>query len=147
EKHIIAFKSPFSYLFDNDTSWEIVNTETNINIKSGTGSINNMVFEVPGNYLINVSETIPHDTTCEHTHFPETILLEVSPVKMEFDFSTIRFSEEITSSRATDHITLTVAVSFSSYDCSPKVYNHGFKTAGIRTSVIGKLKNEVILSQ
>lgn len=149
ENHVVAFKSPFNYNLNDDTRWEIINLETGLTFKSGEGTIKDMIFEIPGNYLIQISELITHNRySCGHAHFPEKIFLEVSPLKMEFDFSTVKLSRNIVGNQDSRGITLTVDVLFTSYEGSVAAYTGGFTAAGVRTSLTGKLKNnEIILQQ
>lgn len=149
EKHVVAFNSPFHYNLNKDTRWEIIHTETGQTFKSGSGSIQNMIFETPGEYLIQVVELLAHSSdSCDHTHFPEKILLEVSPYQLVFDFSTVKSSRNIMGNQSLNGITLTVDVLFTSYHGTPVAYAQNFTSSGVRTSLAGKLKNgEAILQQ
>lgn len=128
----------------NEITWNITNMDKNEVVLSGSGNaLANYVFANPGIYQIDINENLVHDSnTCNHNHFPEKMLVRVSPMKMDFDFSTVKFSKQIVGDQPTNGTTLSVDVRFSSYDNSSAVYDKAFRTAGVRTSVAGKLKNE-----
>jgi len=146
KKVVLAYNSPFSYTLPENIGWELKDGNESL-ILSSRGEINGHVFSKPGNYTLHIHEDINHDTnSCEHAHFPERIKIEVKPVKVDFDFSTIRFSKDIPGGQPANGITISVKVSFSSYDNSPMAYNLGLTSFGVGSTVNGKLKNgEVIL--
>ena|SRR5690554_864809 len=127
----------------NDVTWNITDMNSNEVVVSGSGdALAKYVFAKPGMYQVDINENLVHDpNTCNHNHFPEKLFVTVSPLKMDFDFSTVKLSREIAGGQPTSGTTLTVDVRFTSYDNSTAVYDKAFRTAGVRTSVIGKLKN------
>lgn len=129
----------------NQVTWSITNMDGNKVVASGSGdALTKYVFKTPGMYQVDINENLVHDpNTCNHNHFPEKMFIKVSPLKMEFDFSTIKLSRDIVGGQPTNGTTLSVDVRFSSYDNSTAVYDKAFRTAGVRTSVAGKLKNGV----
>lgn len=128
----------------NQVTWSITNMDGNEVVASGSGdTLTKYVFEIPGMYQVAINENLVHDpNTCNHNHFPEKLFVTVSPLKMDFDFSTVKLSRNIVGGQPTNGTTLSVDVRFSSYDNSSAVYDKAFRTAGVRTSVAGKLKNE-----
>jgi len=141
EKYVISYNTAFKFEFDGGTSWKITNIETNMVSTSGVGNLD-VMFDTPGTYLITVSETINHNQgSCEHNHYPEKIMIEVSPYKLDFDFSTIKFSKGLKGGQSANGSTLKIDVFFSSYNNNTVVYNKIFKTAGVGTSVAGNIKD------
>ncbi len=142
----ISYDTPFSYPLKSTTSWELKDSGDKL-IKKGTGSLENEIFAVPGNYMLQLHE-VHNPDSCEHDHIPERLKINVSAMKMVFDFSSVKLSRNITGNQPADGIILSVNVVYSSYDNSTTVYKHGFTTAGVGTSVTGKLKNgEITLKQ
>ena len=123
--------------------WIITDMDKNEVIASGSGdALAKYVFKKPGMYQVDINENIIHDSnSCNHKHFPEKMLVEVSPLKMDFDFKSVKVSRNIIGGQSVNDTMLSVDVRFSSYDNSDAVYKQGFNTAGVRTSVAGKLKN------
>ncbi len=123
--------------------WIITDIDRNEVIASGSGdALTKYVFEKPGMYQVDINENLIHDqNSCNHKHFPEKMLVEVSPLKMDFDFKSVKVSRNIIGGQSVNDTMLSVDVRFSSYDNSDAVYKQGFNTAGVGTSVAGKLKN------
>lgn len=138
---VVAYGSPFSYTLGENITWELKDESGSL-VVSSKGNVSGHVFNKPGSYTLFIHEDRNHDTnTCDHTHFPEKLTIEVRPVKVAFDFSTIRFSKEITGGQPANGITVSVNVNFSSYDNSTAVYNQGLTSFGVGSTVSGKLKN------
>lgn len=145
ESQVIAFSSPFSYALGENVSWELKD-ETGSLIRSGKGDISRYAFSKPGSYTLHIHEDRDHDTgSCEHAHFPEKVNIEVKPVKLDFDFSTIRFSKDITGGQPANGIIVSVNAHYSSYDNSSAAYNQGFGSFGVGSTISGKLKNREAL--
>jgi len=123
--------------------WIITDMDKNEVIASGSGdALTKYVFEKPGMYQVDINENLIHDqNSCNHKHFPEKMLVEVSPLKMDFDFKSVKVSRNIIGGQSVNDTMLSIDVRFSSYDNSDAVYKQGFNTAGVGTSVTGKLKN------
>jgi hypothetical protein len=123
--------------------WIITDMDKNEVIASGSGdALTKYVFEKPGMYQVDINENLIHDqNSCNHKHFPEKMLVEVSPLKMDFDFKSVKVSRNIIGGQSVNDTMLSIDVRFSSYDNSDAVYKQGFNTAGVGTSVAGKLKN------
>lgn len=142
EERVISFNDKFSYQLDENTSWSINNTKSNSSLKSGVGSITDFVFPEPGTYNVEISETVVAGN-CNHGHFPDKIIVEVSPLKLAFDFSTIKFNNEIIGGQSQDNNTITVDVYFSNTKNESVEFNIGqFTTAGVGVSIEGKLVDE-----
>src|SRR5690606_23110202 len=138
---VISYLDPFNYSFNENTTWVIVNITTGELIHNGNGSIQDLIFKEPGNYLLSVFEKISHNEgECEHRRYPEKVNIFVTSEKMDYDFSTLKLSGPIIGDRSVEKITLTVDVEFYSFDEAERIYDQGLKTVGIGTSIIGKLK-------
>lgn len=142
EEQIVSYNTPFSYELTDYVRWEVINTDSGSVITSGRGSVRGVLFKEPGNYSVNfVDEEIHDPNSCSHPDFPDKLLLSVSPFKMDFDFSSIKLSKNLVGNQSTNGTTLKVDVFFSSYDNNTAVYSEKFSTAGVKTSVVGKLKS------
>ncbi len=148
ENFVVAYESAFSYSLNSDVSWELKESKGKT-INQGTGDIVNQIFKKPGNYTLFIKENHSHNpNSCDHAHFPTQVNIVVSPVKMVFDKTSVKFSENIIGGKSTKGITMSVNVVLSSYDNSITVYQQDFATSGVGTSITGKLKNgEAILKQ
>lgn len=146
QKTIVSYGKTLSDLGDEistQVTWSITDIDRNEVIASGSGdALTKYVFEKPGMYQVDINENLIHDqNSCNHKHFPEKMLVEVSPLKMDFDFKSVKLSRNIIGGQSVNGTILSVDVRFSSYDNSDSFYTQGFNTAGVRTSVVGKLKN------
>ncbi len=145
EQHILmSYSMPFSYILEDATSWEL-KTSAGESIKRGVGSLENEVFNEPGDYIIQLHH-VHNANSCDHGSLPEQLFIKVSTMKMEFDFSTVKLSRNIIGG-SNNGVTLRVNARYSSYDNKESTYNEGFITAGIGTSIIGKLKDGSIVLQ
>lgn len=128
---------------DNSVRWTV---SGKMGSRSFTGSeINKFVFETPGTYEIRFSESKKHSDGCNHPAFDENMTVEVSPVKMIFDFSKIVFSDEITSGRSLEGISVTVPVAIKLSKEAPKSMQLPEMTgAGIGVNIVAKPVNTVI---
>lgn len=144
---VLPFGATFEYPFNQGTHWSITELATNRTLTRGNGSIKNLVFEIPGTYVIDVTEEPNHNPeTCNHPEYPEKITIEVSHLNMAFDFSTLRFSQEIVGGLPLDGQTLAVDVVFNAYgkeevECQIQL----FKSAGVGTTIIGTPMQERVI--
>lgn len=147
ETLVVTFKTPFSYALDENVSWLIKN-DMGVTIYKGKEDVSNLVFEIPGNYTLDIHDKRKHETAvCEHIHFPEKVTIKVLPVKLDFDINSIKFSKEIVGNQSADGITLNVNVNLESYDKSEVKYNKSLTSFGVGSTITGKVKNgEVTLT-
>jgi hypothetical protein len=142
EQRVISFNDKFYYQLDENTSWSISNTKNNSSLQSGMGSITDFVFPETGTFTIEIFEVITQ-TDCSHTHFPNKIVVEVSPLKLAFDFSTIKFNNEIIGGQSQDNNTITVDVYFSNTKNESIEFTNGqLASAGVGVTIEGKLVDE-----
>ena len=146
ETLVVAFKTPFSYALDENVSWVIKN-DMGVTLFSGNKEVSNLVFEIPGNYTLDIHDKRKHETTvCEHIHFPEKVTIEVMPAKLDFDLNSIKFSKEIAGNQSAKGITLSLNVNLESYDKSDVKYSKSLSSFGVGSTISGKVKDgEVIL--
>lgn len=133
-----------SVITDND-KWTIYSMDHHQQLASGQGSsYSNFIFQEPGNYRITFESAADHQheenqaaaLTCEHKLMPDAVIVEVSPVKMKYDFSNISFSAPIQSGVPADNVSMNVPVQV-------EVFNNGsysfqvlpVKTAGVATTL------------
>ncbi|MCD1116708.1 hypothetical protein [Chryseobacterium turcicum] len=145
ESVILSYGIPFSYSLDTYTGWDIKNNAGGV-LSSGYGNINE-VFSKPGNYVLYIQEKHNDDSksSCDHDQYPSKVTIRVSPSKMVFDFSSLEFSKKIVGGQSTEGIIVTVNAMYSSYDNTSAVYDYGFTTAGVGTSLLGRLNNGKVL--
>jgi hypothetical protein len=110
-------------------------------------SINSYVFAIPGTYTIQIEEKKAHDTnSCNHNHLPEVLTVHVSRIKMNFKGEGLTFSQPIQKNVETNGIILSIPVTIDTYDGQPVALNYKpINSAGIGTSIIGHLKNDMTL--
>ena len=142
---MVSCNMPFSYLLSPDVDWELTSATGNL-IKKGKGDFVNEAFPVPGNYFLSIQKTHnDNEESCDHDQYPSKLNITVSHNKMEFDWSTLKFSKNIIGGQSTKGIKVTVSVLYSSVENRNAVYEHGFKTAGVNTSIVGVLKEKKII--
>lgn len=143
EQITVSYKTPFSYELTDAVRWEIINPERK-SVKKGSGNIENFTFQQPGNYVLKLTDTTPHNANgCDHQHFPNQLNINVSPYYMAFDLQNVKISRTLTGGSAKGTL-VTVNVDFDSFDKKPASYDRGFATAGVGTTIKGKLKNSEI---
>lgn len=148
ENQKIAFGETFSYKLDDNTSWKIINSETFAVLNSGVGSIEKITFSTPGNFEIEISEVISAND-CKNGHFPHKIMIEVSPIKMIFDFNSIKFSHVIVGGQSQYGNEISIDVYVESLNNEKVVFNDGkVISAGVGVNIDGTLKsNGTVLKQ
>lgn len=126
----------------NHYNWQILNNQNKI-IAQGNGiDLQNFVFEKPGSYTIaiqeiNASSVKPHD--CSRKMLPETILVEVAPVQMQFLFNEMVFSTPLVGDIDIAG-TLTIPVNVTTYNNKSYTYsNTTFRAAGIGATLSGEM--------
>lgn len=104
---IMTFKEPFEYYLDSGMVWKIKDQKDSI-LYHGVGNIESKFLSVPGSYVLDLTQPskfgmgrlvnsglpLNHDT-CNHSPFPDFLLVVVSDVHLKFDFSTIKFSKSL----------------------------------------------------
>ena len=125
---------------ESSATWIVINLKENKTVNLIGDQINDFVFETAGSYEVNFFENKEYnDDTCKHHNFNSKMIVEVSPIKMTFDFSIIKFSQKIQKGQSCDGIVVTVPVNFQTIKESDKVYTiFDFTVAGIGVNLIGK---------
>lgn len=143
ENQKIAFGETFSYKLDDNTSWKIINSETFAVLNSGIGSIEKITFSTPGNFEIEISEVISTSANdCKHGQFPHKIMIEVSPIKMVFDFNSIKFTHDIVGGQSQYGNEIYIDVYIESFNNEKVVFNEGkVFSAGVGVNIDGTLKS------
>lgn len=143
---LVPYNVPFNFKLESNATWELKNAEGQL-IHSGKGSLENNVFSIPGDYVLHI-QTVFDPNLCDSDQSPKKINIKASAMKMVFDFESVTFSKKIVGGQATDGITVRVNVDYSSLENNSAIYTYGFVTAGVDTTVVGKLKNgQVTLQQ
>ena len=157
EENITLSQEPFKTIsfgekinfgkIENSIFWTIFNMDSNKKSSLIGNEINNYTFETPGTYKITYFENkIILEGECNHTDFPEVMLIKVSPYKMDFDFSTIQFSKKLEAGVPIENCNLTIDVHLKSFSNDKVAFPNGkFVSAGIGTTINGQLLNEIIL--
>jgi hypothetical protein len=144
---IISFGESINFgKIDNSIEWNVSNEATNNKISFKGNEINNYKFETPGTYKItSVESKLNPERECNHVSFPEQMIIEVSPYKMEFDFSSIKFSKKIVGGVGTEDCHLIIDANLKSYTNQKIDFtNAKIVSAGIDTTIEGQLLNNVV---
>jgi hypothetical protein len=125
---------------ENTANWTITNAKENIFANLSGNQINDYTFEKPGIYEISFSNNKMHnDKECNHPQFEEKMIVQVSSIKMTFDFSKIKFSEKIQTGRNCDAIFITVPVNVVMKENVPTKFNiPNVMVAGVGSEIIAK---------
>ncbi|MBK1442725.1 hypothetical protein JHJ32_22185 [Parapedobacter sp. ISTM3] len=139
EHMVLGMGIPFNYPFDRTVKWHIKELASGAVLKHGMGPIRKLLFEVPGTYQITIEEELNYDPlTCNHPQYPEEMTIEVSPFHMEFDFSTVRLSDEIVGGHPVDGQTLSIDVTFTAYGQDSLACEiQPFTSSGVGTTIVG----------
>ena len=124
-----------------ETTWEI---EDNSGIiASGSGnSLNEYVFNVPGNFQVNIHENLVIEPgSCAHNTCPDMISLKVSNVRMTFHYDEVTFTDSIRVGLSTEGITMLVPVTIERYNpFLPITFSETeVRTAGVGTEISAHL--------
>lgn len=141
---LVAYNTSFFYDLEDNTSWEFKNSKGQL-LKSGTGNFESETLSEPGDYVLHL-HAVYNPNSCDASTV-ERLNIKVSAVKLEFDFSTLKFSRKIKGGQPATGIVLTVDAMYSSYENTSAVYAQGVNTAGVDTNIIGKLKNGPVTLQ
>lgn len=115
-------------------SWN-VSPQKGVNKISGTGkTTGNLIFSQPGKYQI----TFQIPAHGDHPAKTETVTVEVSNVKMEFDTKNIRFSKELTAGDASGTV-MVVPVTVKMYEGNTYTYT----TREIKTTGVGQVSSRL----
>lgn len=132
-----------------EAPWKITHN-SNIIAQGQGSSLNSVVFATPGEYTIVIDDHNPTEpNSCLHHMFPEKILLVVKPVKMQFHFDQLTFSNEIQKNLDAEGIIISVPVTIESYENTP-IPDFTYKqiqTAGVGTTIKATLQEGTILTQ
>jgi hypothetical protein len=125
---------------ENTANWTIANP-LGVVVANLTGSqINDFVFKDSGFYEIRFFENKKQESEgCNHSPFPETMLVKVNSVKMKFDFSKIQFSSKLKKGISCDDISITVPVNITINDHTPKKYKYtSLVVSGFSAEIVTK---------
>lgn len=102
----LTFIDKLSFFLDPDMTWKLFDENHNL-IMNGKGAISQLLIGVPGDYTIDLiqpkkfGEYLYSDPSnhanCNHDPFPDKIAVFVSPIHLKFDFTSIRFSQPLSS--------------------------------------------------
>ena len=146
---IIAYGEKIAFgTIENAARWTISNAKENIFIHLNGNQINNYLFEKPGIYEVGFSENKSYsENECSHPRFDEKMIVQVSPIKMVFDFSKIKFSDKIEVGRNCEDIFITVPVNVVMKEDHPVSFLISeVVVAGVGSQIIAKpVMQEVLL--
>lgn len=131
---------------ENTSSWTITNAPESILVSLSGSQINDYVFEKPGIYEISFFENkLYNQGECNHPPFQEKMIVKVSPFKMTFDFSTIKFSESIVGGKELQNAEVSVEVDFESYNYEKATFSNArVSVAGLGATIVGSSSNDKI---
>lgn len=132
---------------ENAITWTISSVGSNDKAILNGEEINNYKFEIPGNYEISYTDSKLHlENECNHISYPKVMIIKVSPIKMEFDFSTLSISKTIEGGLDMEGSELSLIVNFKSYTNDSISFSNGkIESAGVGTTIKGQLTNTVTL--
>lgn len=121
-----------------------ITTPTGKNVTLNGNTINYYTFDTPGVYQILTSGHQTHSETCDHSHLPEKILIQVAALDFQFDFNKISFSRPL-SVGTVDGVQVKVPVTIKSrdYDGDPIRFG-GIAVAGVGAMAEGVSDQEEI---
>jgi hypothetical protein len=143
---IISFgeKIDFGNL-DSSVRWTIINSKERIAVTLTGSQINDYVFQEPGEYEIKFIEFKNNNEECNHPLFKDKMIVKVSPVKLSFDFSKIKFAEKLERGRNYEDFIISIPVKISTKDNSiANLTAPALSITGIGTSLTAKALNETI---
>lgn len=128
---------------ESTSSWTITDTKEKIVVSLRGSQINDYIFDKPGNYEISFFENkIQNQGECNHPHFQEKMIVKVSPFKMTFDFSTIKFYESIVGGKELQNTKVSVDVDFESYNYEKATFSNArVSVAGLGATIVGSSTN------
>lgn len=133
---------------ENTARWTIANNKENIAVSLSGSQINDYIFKKPGIYEISFSENVEHSKgKCNHPPFQEKMIIKVNALKMTFDFSTIKFSENIVGGKELQNAEVSVEIDFESYKNNNESIvfsNASVFVAGVGATIIGSSPNNKI---
>ncbi len=146
---VISFGEKIDFgKIENTSSWTITNTQENIVASLSGNQINEYIFEKPGIYEISFFENKKHNKgECNHPPFQEKMIIKVNALKMRFDFSTIKFSENIVGGKELQNAEVSVEIDFESYNNKNEstVFSDArVFVAGVGAAIIGSSPNNKI---
>jgi hypothetical protein len=132
---------------DDSIIWTISLVDTYDNLVLSGGQMNNHIFETPGIYKITHSEIkTTSDKECNHLAYPKVIIIKVSPIKMEFDFSTLTINKTIEGGVDIEGTELSLNVNLKSYTNESILFSNGkIESAGVGSTIKGQLINALTL--
>ncbi|MFT4061372.1 MAG: hypothetical protein QM642_03335 [Edaphocola sp.] len=139
------YSGGYEGVITDEDKWAIYSIDEHEQLANGTGSAYaDFVFQKPGNYRITFEAH--HDSgvaetthTCEHKLLPDTVLVAVSGVRMNYDFSNINFSAPIHAGVPANSISVSVPVQVELYGDNGYTFTiPAAKTAGLATSVVAE---------
>lgn len=132
---------------DDSIIWTISLVDTNDNIVLHGGEINSHIFLTPGIYKITHNEMkSTSEDGCNHISFPKVMIINVSPIKMEFDFSTIIINKTLEGGIDMEGAELSLNIKLISFTNDSILFSNGkIESAGVGTTIKGQLINAVTL--
>lgn len=130
---------------DSAASWKISLNDLGLTVDLKGLEINSYVFDKPGNYEITFTDAKHAEESCDHSSIPEKFNVLVSPTKMEFDFSTLKFNKKIEAGIALENIEMTLIANVKIFNNEPVLFDGQMVSAGIGTTITGKLIKESVL--
>lgn len=138
---VIGFSEKMNYKLDDDVMWKIKNKNNGMPVKSGVGSITELIFDAPGNYEVEIIEPVNYShNECSHQLFPNKIMVEVSSVLIKFDLASVKFKNQISVGSLQSDNEVYVDVYFSSIDNQEYAFEQPLLIAvGVDVNITGEL--------
>jgi hypothetical protein len=112
----------------------------------GNESVKDFSFSMPGTYTIELMSehvAVSGHEECKHSDHNRTVLIEVLPYSIQFDFDNMKLSSEIIGGKEMENETLAIPVIVNTYSGEVlKTQELKVATAGVNTTLEGKSMGE-----
>jgi hypothetical protein len=136
----------FNNMEMNNLSIGIKNEQSKSIATKTSESLEDFTFSVPGTYTIELASEHIADSgheECNHSDHNRTVLIEVLPYSIQFDFDKMKLSSEIVGGKEMANETLTIPVIVKTYSGGGlKTQELKVSAAGVNTTLEGNSKEE-----
>ncbi|WP_125721692.1 hypothetical protein [Flavobacterium ustbae] len=146
---VISFDEKIAFgNFESSTLWIITDLKDNSATTLQANEINNYVFQEPGEYVVTFRENKKHTGECDHPLLPEKMHIKVEAVKLSFDFSKIKFSQNLQKGTNYSDLIISVPVKIATRNSFiKKLPAPAMSISGIGVELTAKaLENEIFVN-
>ena len=136
----------FNNMEMNNISIGVKNEQSESIATLGNESVKDFRFSIPGTYTIELASEhvlVSGHEECNHSDHNRTVLIEVLPYSIQFDFDKMKLSSEIIGGKEMANETITIPVIVKTYSGGGlKAQELKVSTAGVNTTLEGNSKGE-----